>query len=458
MKNIIIAAVLFVPLLVLTFLGKGGSSKGLTETTELPAKPWITVAKTEVSVLSADGQVISKLNSGDSLDMPVTLAVGSGGEATIHFLDGSVLRLDSGTRVSLNDGSYDKKDGTLMVKASLAVGRVWSKVIELATPASVWEVRTSNAVATVRGTAFGVSSDGNHSKVFGSQHEVSVKAVDPKTGQDIGGEPVVVGEGKLVELNNDDVEKIKLNKKKFAAADIKDISAAASATISPEQGWFRANEAEDREVESDVKDLKSSGIEGEELHRELVKRSRRAMEAELKIRDKKEGMNKVDIKPEDQKDVDQDEKPAPLPIKKVEIKPAVRDGVINQVEVKTDIPVAGTVVPSRGVPVELLIEPGLSLATALVEQQKVLFKAILLFSDGHKEDITSSVEWRVVGPIGAIDKSGIFLGKLADEVSENGEASGSVTAVWRGNDKELSAKTPLFKVLFKVEDDSETRG
>ena len=51
------------------------------------------------------------------------------------------------------------------------VGQAWSKIISLATPDSVWEVRTSTAVATVRGTAFGMGTDGN--PVIGSENKVA---------------------------------------------------------------------------------------------------------------------------------------------------------------------------------------------------------------------------------------------------------------------------------------------
>ncbi len=105
MKKIIFAAILIVPLLILGLRGISTTKTPVTPPLELPIKPWITIDKPEAALLSADGKVLQTLSDGDSLDIPATIAVGPGGQAKIHFLDGSVLRLDSDTRITLNEGS-----------------------------------------------------------------------------------------------------------------------------------------------------------------------------------------------------------------------------------------------------------------------------------------------------------------------------------------------------------------
>ncbi|MDO8492939.1 MAG: FecR family protein [bacterium] len=443
MKNIFIAAVLFIPILFLSLVG--GDGKEIPPVVELPTKPWITITKGEVS----------GLKSGDSLDYPITLVVSTDGEAKVHFLDGSVLRLDSGTTITLNDGNYDKASGAISVKVSLAVGKVWSKVIDLATPASVWEVKTSNAVATVRGTAFGMSSEGGHSKMFGSQHTVALQVIDPKTGERVGKEPIILSEGKFVEWTNDDVEKIRVNKKVVVAVDVAVSPASAGAGIVPrDQEWLNANESEDTKIEVQVKDLKSRGVLREKLREELLKDSLREVRTELKT--------KINIKTEERRVGEIVERKITEPVKKAEVRAEVRaeikKEILNNVEQRIDSPIGGIIRSRRGTPVDLIIESRTFINSDFAEQQKIAFRAMLVLSDGSKEDVTSSVDWRVVGPIGTIDASGIFVGKLTPEISEMGEGSGVVMAIWKGGDKELAGKTPVFRVLLKFEDDGERRG
>lgn len=465
MKNIIIAGFLLLSLTSLAFLK---SKKDNPEpVVELPTKPWVVVSSPSVSVLFPDGSIMKELTTGDSLDYPVTLYVGKEGRGAIHFLDGSVLRLDSNTKITLNEGTYDKANGKISVRVNLALGKVWSKVIELATPDSVWEVRTSNAVATVRGTAFGMGTDGDRSKMFGSEHRVAVKALDPKTGKEVGKEPVILDEGKLLEWNNDDVELFKTNKKVILAVDIKTSAASASLVKDEDRGWINDNESEDIKIQAEVEDLKARGLKRPEVREEIIRKFRKEIEEK---RENKEG-----IKIEAEKRAD-DDKEANIKRDNVEIKkdvkveirkdePVRKPIIKEEVRVDTTRDVNTTIINreinssiQRPVPKELIIESNVSLLKNLVEETRNPFRAILIFSDGKRQDVTDIVEWKVLGPVGSINKSGVFVGRLAPEVSELGEASGAVTAIWRDGDKELFAKTPIFKVEFKIDTDIDTRG
>jgi len=128
------------------------------------ALPWVEVLKP--GVFSA----ARELKTGDELRTPATIKTNSTGLANIYFPDGSVARLDSNTELVLEEGSYDGADKTLRVK-----------MLELATPRSSWEVKTANAVATVRGTAFGVEYISGKTTVVGSEHSVAVANLDQNT-------------------------------------------------------------------------------------------------------------------------------------------------------------------------------------------------------------------------------------------------------------------------------------
>ena len=79
------------------------------------------------------------------------------GLGTIDYGDGSVTRLDSNTVFEVDELLTS---GTRrVVRASLSEGRVWNRVKKLTSSGDRFEVRTPNAVATVRGTTFTCETD-----------------------------------------------------------------------------------------------------------------------------------------------------------------------------------------------------------------------------------------------------------------------------------------------------------
>ena len=57
----------------------------------------------------------------------------------------------------MSEIQYDKKTENKNVKVNLGVGKLWANVKKLLTPDSSFEVKTSNAVAGVRGTVYRVN-------------------------------------------------------------------------------------------------------------------------------------------------------------------------------------------------------------------------------------------------------------------------------------------------------------
>ena len=168
-------------------------------------KAWIQVTKPGVFIIANDNTTTT-LSSGDELHEGATIMTDATGLANVVFVDGSVARLDSNTRVTVLSGSYDKGTKTLSARFKLTAGNLWSKIIALATPESYWEVQTSNAIAAVRGTAFGVSYDKETTRIIGSEHTVTVKAVNPKTNEIITDQETTVGEGKYIVITVADIE------------------------------------------------------------------------------------------------------------------------------------------------------------------------------------------------------------------------------------------------------------
>jgi hypothetical protein len=81
---------------------------------------------------------------------------------------------------------------------------VWSKIVELATGDSAWEVETSRAVATVRGTAFGATNDASGSTFIGSENTVSVAPIDPATRKALTEHAMPLSEDKSLTVTDND--------------------------------------------------------------------------------------------------------------------------------------------------------------------------------------------------------------------------------------------------------------
>ena len=230
------------------------------------AKPWIQVVKEGVFLASTGTDKIA-LKTGDELNEGAIVETDETGLANISFPDGSVARLDAGTRITMVAGTYDTKNQTLIVKIKLTAGNIWSKIMKLATPESVWEVKTSNAVAAVRGTAFGMSHIKGKTRIIGSEHTIRVFLVDPKTGQLIESQSADLSEDKYLEITSDLIAKY-LSGEKTLLSGITSISKDVL-----KENWIIQSLNADQRINARIKAMEDSGltdIQALELYREEI--------------------------------------------------------------------------------------------------------------------------------------------------------------------------------------------
>ena len=95
-------------------------------------------------------------------------------EASVIFFDSSVIRLDENTEVSLDSLLSDEDRSTAITQES---GRTWSRVTK-ASGLSSYSVKTPNTVATVRGTAFYISLEGEEELYGVDEGEVSLSNLE----------------------------------------------------------------------------------------------------------------------------------------------------------------------------------------------------------------------------------------------------------------------------------------
>jgi prepilin-type N-terminal cleavage/methylation domain-containing protein len=86
-----------------------------------------------------------------------------GSSVDIYFSDGSFTHLDDDTELELKSMEVEENDSdstTTKILLHLKLGKIWSKVVRLAS-ASEFRVETTNSIAGVRGTEFGIDVNGN---------------------------------------------------------------------------------------------------------------------------------------------------------------------------------------------------------------------------------------------------------------------------------------------------------
>ncbi len=138
-----------------------------------------------VTVIQGTARVYSKgfakgrlLKQGDVLKKDQEVKVAKKSRMEVRFPDGTIMRLAEKSHLKLNQLSYNKQTEGKNVKVDLSIGKLWAKVKKLTTPDSSVEVRTSNAVAGVRGTVYRVNVEDDKSAVV-KVYDGSVYVANP---------------------------------------------------------------------------------------------------------------------------------------------------------------------------------------------------------------------------------------------------------------------------------------
>lgn len=166
----------FVVLLVLVFFGWFWSL-GIVHAGPPPAIQ-VEVVKPTVEWRHASEDQWTALTGGAVVLPGDRIRTGPEGEARIVWGDRGYTRLDAGTEVVVEETPLD---GALTPGASIGIrvesGRTWSRMLKLLDLDSSMEVKTSDVVATVRGTTFGVIKN-DESEVAVAESVVEVSAPD----------------------------------------------------------------------------------------------------------------------------------------------------------------------------------------------------------------------------------------------------------------------------------------
>lgn len=167
-------------LLAVIALAFGAATIASAESTQTDAiVTWIQGTSRAYSKGAAAGKVLKK---GDVVKRDQEVKVTEKSRIELRFPDGTVMRLAEKTTLKMNEVSYNQQTDKKNVKVDLSAGKLWARVKKLSTPDSSVEVRTSNAVAGVRGTVYRVNVDEDKSamvKVYDGSVYVANPPKDP---------------------------------------------------------------------------------------------------------------------------------------------------------------------------------------------------------------------------------------------------------------------------------------
>ncbi|HUQ40215.1 MAG TPA: FecR domain-containing protein [Acidimicrobiales bacterium] len=112
------------------------------------------VIKETVSMKAAGASGFTRATTGQVVAPRAAFKTDATGVGQFNFWDGSLTRIGPSTEYSLN--VLSRNGGQRSVEGKLDIGKTWHNVKKVTTSGSRFEVRSSNAVAAVRGTKFAV--------------------------------------------------------------------------------------------------------------------------------------------------------------------------------------------------------------------------------------------------------------------------------------------------------------
>ncbi len=430
---------------------------------------WIEVEQGTVFLRSV-GQG-TPIKSGDTVHEGDTLETSKNTSAIIHFPDGSLLRVDKETSFTVAHSSYTPKDKTLVVEIALLSGRLWSKVVGLATPTSRWEVKTSNTVATVRGTAFGMGFKNNKSWILGSEHTVAVTPLDPVSKTPLQNAMVSLSEKAFIEIGEKEIALAKATTSPILTTRI-----STSSNLVTEDVWVKKVQSDDEEFNKKVEALKqnTNTKDGEAWRGELEKEVadtlyRIAPVKKEQVKEEAEKIKKIDQRQNDTpKDTSSTQLPSKnsetTPPKTISIKNDQKPVVLNEnapIELKSLKTEIGATQIDSSLVVSLIKKSGGAPQLIGADNYPINFVPLkegdqLIIQVGIKAndftenivDVVPSTTFTILGGIGSVNKDGIFTAKLSDEVSENGASYGAIVATYKDpkSGKTFINRTNLIRV------------
>jgi hypothetical protein len=439
----------------------------------LVEKPWVEVVTTTATVVSAQGTTAT-LYTGDEVAVGSSIKTDTNGVVVVHFSDGSFAKLDPNSSITITEASYEESSGSSNVHVTLNTGTLWSKVLDLVGINSSWQVETSNAVATVRGTSFMTSMTKGKTKVVGIENKVAVIPLRLDTHKPIGIETVVTSDVQTV-IDETHIDALASGKEQLATTTMSSDILASNA--------YKEFKNREEQFNATRDSLRTKFGESPEFRKEF--RDAQVKDFEQKILERRElntppTVDQIKVTPAENATTDSITKKTENPTNppKTNVKSVVEktssEATTPAPQPKTGAKTTGekttestTIVPANKIenpvpnvhPVSLSITSERDLSGGITDGETAVFHAILILSDNSKKDVTDSVKWNVINKIGVFSAPGKLEAQLPPDYAELGVVTGAVYATFNGPDgKELNAASKAFDVHSYIPSDTNTQG
>ncbi len=146
-------------------------------------RTWVEAARGNVewsTGTNGEWQAISgakEVHSGDHI------RTDEAGEASIRWGDRGITRLDPNTEITIETAATGEALFSSLLKIKVESGRVWNRVLKVLDIDGGMQVETSDVVATVRGTAFGIAKESASTDIAVTESVVSVPSALIREGQ-----------------------------------------------------------------------------------------------------------------------------------------------------------------------------------------------------------------------------------------------------------------------------------
>lgn len=178
---------------------------------------------------------------GDVLFAGDTVRTGANAIATVVFPDVGAMRLEENTKISIQTLSSSR------VYLIQSVGDTYSKIKKLLGAESSYEVETPTAVATVRGTAFGVLVDRlKKTQIVVGESSVSVTPFQLVRGEKKRFNAVIVAEEQAINLDARLIERMSEKKEQPRVGNVKDV------LIPKQREWFEERKKDQPKLEERI--------------------------------------------------------------------------------------------------------------------------------------------------------------------------------------------------------------
>lgn len=146
-------------------------------------KTYIEVTRDTVEWRSASSDEWQPISGAREIFAQDHIRTGETGEAQIRWGDRGVTRLDPETEVTVETVASGETLYSAVLNVRVESGRVWNRVLKILDIDGGMRVETSDVVATVRGTAFGVAKETDSTDIAVTESVVSVPSALVREGQ-----------------------------------------------------------------------------------------------------------------------------------------------------------------------------------------------------------------------------------------------------------------------------------